>query len=122
MRIPIPDRPGAAAEVFTLAAELGVNIADFEVVHSAEGDKGILYLLVEATNGDLFRGGLHRPRLPAGRAEARLSGPTTGGPAPLARGPVEATVAVPGSKSMTNRALVLAALADGPSTVDGGRS
>lgn len=58
VRIPIPDRPGAAAEVFTLAAELGVNIADFEVVHSAEGDKGILYLLVEATNGDLFRGGL----------------------------------------------------------------
>ena len=58
MRIPIPDRPGAAAEIFTLAAELGVNIADFEVAHSAEGDKGILYLLVEATNGDLFRGGL----------------------------------------------------------------
>ena len=33
IRIPIPDRPGAAAEVFTLAAELGVNIASFEVVH-----------------------------------------------------------------------------------------
>ena len=58
VRIPIPDRPGAAAEIFTLAAELGVNIADFEVAHSAEGDKGILFLLVEATNGDLFRGGL----------------------------------------------------------------
>ena len=33
VRIPIPDRTGAAAEVFTLAAELGVNIASFEVVH-----------------------------------------------------------------------------------------
>jgi len=58
VRIPIPDRPGAAAEVFTLAAELGVNIADFEVVHSAEGDKGILFLLIEASLSDLFRGGL----------------------------------------------------------------
>lgn len=38
-------------------------------------------------------------------------------PAPTAPGPVRATVAVPGSKSATNRALVLAALADGPSTV-----
>lgn len=38
-------------------------------------------------------------------------------PAPTAAEPVLATVAVPGSKSATNRALVLAALADGPSTV-----
>ncbi len=38
-------------------------------------------------------------------------------PAPRARGPVEATVSLPGSKSLTNRALVLAALADGPSVV-----
>ncbi|MCU1574165.1 MAG: 3-phosphoshikimate 1-carboxyvinyltransferase [Micrococcaceae bacterium] len=36
-------------------------------------------------------------------------------PAPLATAPVDATVAVPGSKSLTNRYLVLAALADGPS-------
>src|SRR5690606_8489155 len=31
--------------------------------------------------------------------------------------PIRATVAVPGSKSETNRALVLAALASGPSTI-----
>ncbi|KUM41702.1 3-phosphoshikimate 1-carboxyvinyltransferase [Arthrobacter sp. EpRS71] len=36
-------------------------------------------------------------------------------PAPYAQGPVDATVTVPGSKSLTNRFLVLAALADGPS-------
>ncbi len=41
-------------------------------------------------------------------------------PAPVADGPVRAKVAVPGSKSQTNRALVLAALADGPSTITGG--
>ena len=35
--------------------------------------------------------------------------------APVARGPVHARVVVPGSKSLTNRLLVLAALADGPS-------
>ncbi|MEU6132000.1 3-phosphoshikimate 1-carboxyvinyltransferase [Saccharopolyspora sp. NPDC047091] len=40
-------------------------------------------------------------------------------PAPVAAGPVRATVPVPGSKSITNRALVLAALADGPSTLRG---
>src|SRR5699024_1591750 len=38
-------------------------------------------------------------------------------PAPTASGPVTATVPVPGSKSITNRALVLAALADGPATI-----
>lgn len=39
--------------------------------------------------------------------------------APTADEPVRATVTLPGSKSVTNRALVLAALADGPSTVHG---
>jgi len=38
-------------------------------------------------------------------------------PAPVAASPVRATVAVPGSKSMTNRALVLAALAQTPTTI-----
>jgi 3-phosphoshikimate 1-carboxyvinyltransferase len=37
--------------------------------------------------------------------------------APVAAGPVTATVRLPGSKSMTARALVLAALAEGPSTL-----
>ena len=38
-------------------------------------------------------------------------------PAPHPAGPVSATVSLPGSKSLTNRALVLAALSDGPSRV-----
>ncbi|MER7753582.1 3-phosphoshikimate 1-carboxyvinyltransferase [Kitasatospora sp. NPDC097643] len=38
-------------------------------------------------------------------------------PAPVATTPVDATVTIPGSKSVTNRALVLAALADGPGWV-----
>lgn len=45
--------------------------------------------------------------------------PTEAGPwqAPTAPAPLHAVVAVPGSKSLTNRELVLAALADGPSTI-----
>ncbi|KIQ19608.1 3-phosphoshikimate 1-carboxyvinyltransferase [Rhodococcus sp. MEB064] len=39
--------------------------------------------------------------------------------APTSPHPVRATVALPGSKSITNRAFVLAALASGPSTVTG---
>jgi 3-phosphoshikimate 1-carboxyvinyltransferase len=38
---------------------------------------------------------------------------------PSARGPVRARLRLPGSKSITNRALVLAALSDSPSTVRG---
>lgn len=40
--------------------------------------------------------------------------------APYAERPVRAVVTLPGSKSITNRALVLAALAGGPSTISGG--
>lgn len=58
VRIRIPDRAGAAAEVFTLAAELGVNIANFEVVHLAEGARGVAVVLVERSAVEVFRGGL----------------------------------------------------------------
>lgn len=37
--------------------------------------------------------------------------------APLATAPVTGRLQIPGSKSLTNRELVLAALADGPSTI-----
>ncbi|RJO79942.1 3-phosphoshikimate 1-carboxyvinyltransferase [Nocardia panacis] len=40
-------------------------------------------------------------------------------PAPHVDAPVRATVTLPGSKSITNRALILAALAEGPSTLTG---
>jgi prephenate dehydrogenase len=58
VRIPIPDRTGAAAEVFTLAADLGVNIANFEVVHMPESNRGVAVVLVDAASSDVFRGGL----------------------------------------------------------------
>ena len=45
------------------------------------------------------------------------SGPDGHWRAPTAAGPVRAVVAVPGSKSMTNRALILAALAEDPTLI-----
>jgi 3-phosphoshikimate 1-carboxyvinyltransferase len=48
---------------------------------------------------------------------AEQGGPAAYWRAPAATGPVRALVRLPGSKSMTNRALVLAALADGPTTI-----
>ncbi len=58
LRIPVPDRAGVLAEVTTLASELGASIADIEIAHSAEGDKGVIIVLVDAAAGDLLRGGL----------------------------------------------------------------
>ncbi|MCU1447841.1 MAG: tyrA [Acidimicrobiales bacterium] len=58
VRVPVPDRPGVLAEVTTLVGELGVNMFDFETVHSAEGDRGVLVFLVEASSSDLVRGAL----------------------------------------------------------------
>lgn len=58
VRVPIPDRAGAAAEIFSLAAELGVNTANFEVAHSVEGDRGILVLVIDQASQDTFKGGL----------------------------------------------------------------
>ncbi|MEL7207237.1 MAG: prephenate dehydrogenase dimerization domain-containing protein, partial [Actinomycetota bacterium] len=47
LRIPIPDRPGALAEVTTTATELDVNITDLEIAHSSEGGGGVLIVVVE---------------------------------------------------------------------------
>jgi prephenate dehydrogenase len=58
IRVPVPDRPGVLAEITTLAGELGVNILDLEIAHSSEGDRGVLVVIVEASNGDLLRGAL----------------------------------------------------------------
>jgi len=58
IRVPVPDRPGVLAEVTTLVSELGVNMFDFETVHSSAGDRGVLVFLVEAGSTDLVRGAL----------------------------------------------------------------
>jgi prephenate dehydrogenase len=52
IRVPVPDRPGVLAEVTTLLGELGVNIEDLEIAHSAEGPRGVIVLMVEDTTAD----------------------------------------------------------------------
>ncbi|MEX2292277.1 MAG: prephenate dehydrogenase [Acidimicrobiales bacterium] len=58
VRIPVPDRPGVLAEVTTLAGTLDVNIADLEIAHSSEGERGVLILVVDAEAAERLRGGL----------------------------------------------------------------
>jgi prephenate dehydrogenase len=59
IRVPVLDRPGVLAEVTTLLGEMGVNIYDLEIAHSAEGDRGVLVLVVDAAATDRVRDALH---------------------------------------------------------------
>ena len=58
VRVPVQDRAGVLADVTTLAAELDVSIADLEIAHSSEGERGVLILLVPADRAERFHGGL----------------------------------------------------------------
>ena len=58
VRVPVPDRPGVLAEITTLAGELDVSIVDLEIAHSAEGDRGVLLLVIDAAATELVRGAL----------------------------------------------------------------
>ncbi len=71
MRLPVPDRPGVIAEVSTLLGGLGVNIFDVEIAHSAEGDRGVLVLIVDASAEEVVARRPRRPGLPDLHAPAR---------------------------------------------------
>jgi prephenate dehydrogenase len=60
LRVPIPDRPGVLAEITTLAGDLGVNIDDVELAHSAEGDRGVLVLVVDGDAAELLHDAVTR--------------------------------------------------------------
>jgi prephenate dehydrogenase len=60
LRVPVPDRPGVIAEVSTLLGELGVNIFDLEIAHSAEGDRGVMVVIIDASAGEVARDALVR--------------------------------------------------------------
>ena len=44
LRVRVPDRKGVLAEITNLAADLGANIWDVEIAHSAEDSQGVLLL------------------------------------------------------------------------------
>ena len=58
VRVPVLDRKGEIAAVAALATELDVNIYDLEIAHSAEGDRGVMLLFVEAGLADRLVAGL----------------------------------------------------------------
>lgn len=46
LSVPVPDRPGVLAQVTTAAGEIGVNIEDLRIMHSTEGGRGRVELIV----------------------------------------------------------------------------
>jgi prephenate dehydrogenase len=59
VRVPVADRPGVLAEVTTLLGQMGINIYDLEIAHSAEGERGVLVLVVDSTASEAVRSALH---------------------------------------------------------------
>ncbi len=52
LRIRVPDRDGVIAEIASLAANAGIGIYDIEIAHSAEGDLGVLILVVDGADAE----------------------------------------------------------------------
>ena len=81
-RVPVLDRPGALAEVTTILAERDVNIYDLEVADSAEGERGVLVLAIDAEAVDVVRSALVGRGYRVAASLARSPGepsPTTSG-------------------------------------------
>jgi prephenate dehydrogenase len=55
LRIRVPDEHGVLAEITSLAADGGISIYDIEIAHSAEGDDGVLILVVDTDNAERLR-------------------------------------------------------------------
>ena len=132
VRIPVPDRTGVMAEITVLVTELGINIVDLEIAHSVAGDQGVMVVVVDQLSAPTLLATLVGPGLPGhqhpGGSDPVSGPPTTGPGAPDAaagtitvRGGVAltGTLEVPGDKSISHRALLLAALAEGTSTIAG---
>jgi prephenate dehydrogenase len=60
VRVPVPDRPGVLSEVTTLFGEMGVNIYDLEIAHSAEGGRGVMVLVIDTAAAEAARAALHQ--------------------------------------------------------------
>ncbi|MET0275771.1 MAG: prephenate dehydrogenase/arogenate dehydrogenase family protein [Acidimicrobiia bacterium] len=69
LRIPIPDQPGQLLAVTTIAARVGVNIVDFEIAHSLEGNRGVIVCVVPTTSADGFEAALVADGYHVGRTD-----------------------------------------------------
>jgi prephenate dehydrogenase len=52
LQVPIPDRPGALAELTAAIGQAEVNIEDLQIVHSPEGGRGLVHLTVAAVSAE----------------------------------------------------------------------
>ncbi|HZP89969.1 MAG TPA: prephenate dehydrogenase, partial [Actinomycetota bacterium] len=52
LQVPIPDRPGALADLTAGLGQASVNIEDLQIVHSPEGGRGTVHLTVSADAAD----------------------------------------------------------------------
>lgn len=52
LRIPVFDEEGVLAEITALAAAAHISIYDIEIAHSAEGPRGVLILVVDASEAE----------------------------------------------------------------------
>lgn len=48
--VPVPDQPGVLAEIATTVGESGVNIEDIDIVHSLEGGRGTIRIVVNGSS------------------------------------------------------------------------
>ena len=114
VRVPVFDRPGVLAEVTTLLGEMGINIYDLEIAHSAEGDRGVLVLVIDAAATERVRDVLHQRDFRSSSGHSDRDGLTVPRP-----GGLHGRLRVPGDKSISHRALLLAARAEGRSRLIG---
>jgi prephenate dehydrogenase len=90
LHVLIPDRPGVLAQVTTIAGELGVNVEDFEIVHSQYRPRGVLILTVAAEAAERVRHALAEHGFGLSRAAGRrpviaIDGPAGAGKSTVAR-------------------------------------
>ena len=58
VRVPVADKPGELASITRLATDIDVNIYDLEIAHSAEGQGGVVILIVAESTGERLVGAL----------------------------------------------------------------
>lgn len=58
VRVAVPNRPGALADVTTLASELGVNVEALETADLTEYERGLIVMVVDAAAGPVLRDAL----------------------------------------------------------------
>jgi len=128
--VPLTDQPGQLARVAGALGEAGVNIEDIAMRHAQSRRIGALIVRVSVADATRAMDALKQHDIPAQLelqvdaaagmhvTEGKRATPEVKAIQPFTA-PVNGTVQLPGSKSLTNRALTAAALAAGESTLTG---